>query len=113
MENLLSFEDFVNESKELLEFTTLQNAIEKFKEQFDDWAFDERDSGDDLEYYVEKELGRKMNAVEKKDSEYKKAVKQCNKISDAASYIGYQNRIGDKVDQAKAEKEFQKELNKI
>lgn len=90
---------------------SFDNAISKaeddFKKQFNRWAFDERDEVISYDEYVEDHLKRSLTFDERKDVEFKDALKRCIKLADAAEDVAYQSRVGDKVRLAKAETKFQ------
>jgi hypothetical protein len=94
-----------NTEDELLD--AIEKAWEKYDAQFDNWAFDERDYAEDVDFYIEKALKRKLTPADKKTEIYKDVQEQADELADAAAAIGYQGRIGTKVSQAEAEEKYQ------
>lgn len=110
MKHIKLFEQFskINEEQKCSEelYDAMMNAWEKFDAQFDDWAFDERDSAEFFETYVEDELKRKLTAKEKQTDEFKEALEQADELINAAESVGYEQRKGDRVSVAKAEEKY-------
>ena len=92
--------------KTKLSYFLLNRADNKYRKQFENCAFNERDDYDDYQSYFEKELGRKMLPQELKDGGFKEFNKQADKLLEACDYVAYQMRVGDNVSVAKAEAEF-------
>ena len=86
----------------------LQRAEQQFKAQFDHWAFDERDSSRDLQFFLERDLGRKLSSPELKDQEFLDAEARSEELEAAAYDIGFQRRVGTGVSVAIAEEKFQR-----
>lgn len=85
----------------------LLNSAIDFTSQFKDWAFDERDHKNDFDYYLERNAGLHFIANIKTNREYKSLKNKTEKITDAASDIAYQNRVGTRSSQAAAQARFE------
>ena len=97
-------------------YEVLQIAYENYKGQFGQWHFDERDSADSLQSFVEKLLEKPMTKEELADKVYLKANKLADELGDAASHIGYAHRTAGQMNPKaweKAEKAYDRLLAKI
>jgi hypothetical protein len=78
-------------------YNTLLEAFQNFVNQFDNWVFDERDSAQSLETYINELLGREMTSEEMTSVLFKTADKQANEVLSNAEGVGYCHRLADQM----------------